>query len=233
MRKIILALLVSGLPFAASAADNIDKQLLAMAGNYEIGKPEQRIKKITYSIAEQNNQDNQIQINQQVEKFSNVSMFSSANSHVKNKTTSVKGRPNAKSLILLNHWELRWKMDEGAFTTQNLHISPPPAQWSKQGGDFQSSAVLVDKNGRIFLKEQCRLGAQQDAQQLHSKLKGAVQQAQCKMTLNNEAGTLNMSQDFEGYYLPGAQIFIPRTLVVTNNRTGRIDKVVYQIDKIN
>ena len=233
MRTIFLALLLSGVSLAASAADNIDKQLLVMASHYEIGKPEQRIKKITYSIAEQNNQDGNIQLSRQVDKFSNVKMFSSAHSHLKNKTSSVKGRPDAKSLILLNHWELRWRMDEGSFITQNIEITPPPVQWSTQGGDFQSSAVLLDSNGRIFLKEQCRLGALQPAQALHSGLKGGAQHAQCRLAMNNEAGTLDIVQDFDGHYLPGAQVFIPRTLLVTNNRNGRVDKISYQVDKIN
>lgn len=233
MRTIILAFLVSGLPLAASASGNTDKQLLAMAGGYEIGKPEQRIKKITYSIAEQNNQDGNIRLNRQTDKFSNVKMFSSAYGHIKKKTTSINGRPDAKSLILLNHWELRWNMDAGSLVAQNIEITPPPVQWSTQGGDFQSSAVLLDNSGRIFVKEQCRLGSMQPAETLNSRLKGGMQQAQCRLTMNNEAGTLDLVQDFDGHYLPGAQLFIPRTLLVTNKRTGRVDKISYQIDKIN
>lgn len=232
MRKTIISLVLGVLPFSTWAVNNADAQLLAIAGQYEAGRPEHRIKSITYDIAEQNNTQAGIQISSQTDKFSNVKMFSSAHPNTKRKTTKVKGRPDAKSLILMNHWELKWAMGEEGFVTQNIQISPAPAQWNLNGTTFQSEAALVDKNGQINLNEQCRLGGAEDAALVHEKLKGVMQRASCKLTMNNQAGTIKLTQNFEGYYLPGYQTFIPRTLLINNEKNGRINRVDYQIKKI-
>ncbi|WP_373813447.1 hypothetical protein [Neisseria dentiae] len=232
MRKIMLSLVALSLPLSAWAANDVDAQLLAMAGQFETGKAEHRIKSITYDVAEQNNAQAGVNISRQTDKFSNVKLFSSAHANVKRKTSRAKGRPDAKSLILLNHWELKWAMGEEGFVMQNIQINPAPAQWNANGGTFQSSAVLVDRNGQIDLKEQCRLGSSEEAAVIHRKLKGVMQRVSCTLTMNNQTGTMKLTQGFEGYYLPGYQIFIPRILLITNNKTGRVDRLDYQIQKI-
>lgn len=232
MRKIMFSLVAASLPFSAWAANDTDARLLAMAGQFETGKAEHRIKSITYDVAEQNNAQAGVNISRQTDKFSNVKLFSSAHANVKKKISRVKGRPDAKSLILLNHWELKWAMGEEGFVMQNIQINPIPAQWNANGGNFQSSAVLLDRNGQINLNEQCRLGSSEEAALIHSKLKGTMQRVSCTLTMNNQTGTMKLTQGFEGYYLPGYQIFIPRILLITNNKTGRVDRLDYQIQKI-
>ncbi|MFC3873090.1 hypothetical protein [Neisseria musculi] len=232
MRKIMLSWIALSLPLSVYAANDIDAQLLAMAGQFETGKAEQRIKSITYDIVEQSNAQAGVNISRQTDKFSSVRLFSSHHANVKRKTSRIQGRPDAKSLILLNHWELKWAMGEEGFVMENIQINPAPAQWSANGGTFQSSAILVDRNGQIDLKEQCRLGLSEDAVVIHSKLKGTMQRVNCTLTMNNQTGTMKLTQGFEGYYLPGYQIFIPHILLITNNKTGRVDRLDYQIQKI-
>ena len=232
MRKIIFSLVAVSLPLSVWAANDTDAQLLAMSGQFETGKAEYSIKSITYDVAEQNNTQAGVNINRQTDRFSKVKLFSSAYANVKRKTSRIKGRPDAKSMILLNHWELKWAMGEEGFVMQNIRIDPVPAQWNANGGTFQSSAVLADRNGKIDLKEQCRLGPSEEAAAIHSKLKGVMQRASCTLTMNSQTGAIKLTQGFEGYYLPGYQIFIPRILLITNNKTGRVDRLDYQIQKI-
>lgn len=232
MRNIIFPLAAALLPLSAFCADHTEAQLLAVAQQYDAGRPPHRIKAITYDIAEQSNAQPEIKISRQTDKFSNVKMFSSAHANVKRKITRIKGRPDAESLILMNHWELKWSMGEEGFVTQDVQINPVPAQWAVNGGTFQSTAVLADKNGRINMKEQCRLGGAEEAALLHAKLKGVMQRASCTLEMDNPSGTIKLKQGFEGYYLPGYQMFIPRTLLINNEKNGRVNKVDYQIQKI-
>ncbi|MCS4533272.1 hypothetical protein [Neisseria montereyensis] len=232
MRPLIFILALSLLPAAASAADQEEKRLINLSEAFEIGKPEQRIRRIVYQVAEQSNTQDNVRIYRQTDKFSGLGWFSSAPSVLKRKSSSVTDRPDSESLVLLNHWDLQWKMNEAGFTTRDIQIAPPPAQWSLHGATVESAAVLEDANGTLNVQEKCTLAAAANAQAIHSSLKGNAQHANCTLTMKNPAGTVNLTQNFEGYYLYDYQMFIPRIVVQTNHQTNKTDRLDYQIESI-
>ncbi|QEY26741.1 hypothetical protein [Neisseria zalophi] len=232
MRPLIFILALSCLPAAVSAADQEEKRLINLVEPFELGKPEQRIRKIVYQVAEQSNTQDNVRIYRQTDKFSGLGWFSSAPGILKRKNSASTDRPDTQSLILLNHWDLQWKMNEAGFAIRDIQIVPPPPQWSLHGTTFESAATLADDNGMLNVQEKCTLSAAENAQAIHTKLKGNAQRANCTLTMNNPAGTVSFTQNFEGYYLNDYQMFIPRILVQTNHQTNKTDRLDYQIESI-
>ncbi|MDO1510071.1 MULTISPECIES: hypothetical protein [unclassified Neisseria] len=227
MRKIFVPLII--FPFLLTAcASKVGNQqsVSAAAASYQAGKPEHRIRKIVYSVTEQSNAQN-AQTYEQTDKFSLTSK------NLLRKVSTAKGKPKVESLILMNHWELDWKMDNNAFRSENVDLRPSPAYWSTNGENIYNSSTLVDANGQLAWREYCQLGAADNAAKLHKNLKGQIQLANCNALLSNEEGTLRIVQNFQGYYLPSYQMFIPKILVVNNNANGRIDKIEYTVKSVH
>ncbi|MFS6938422.1 Uncharacterised protein [Neisseria animaloris] len=226
MCKIFVPLIIFPFLLTACASKVVNQQPVSEAvASYQAGKPEHRIRKIVYAVTEQSNNEN-------AQSYEQIDKFSLTSKNLLRKVSTAKGKPKVESLILMNHWELDWKMDKNAFLSENVDLRPYPAQWSANGTNVYNSSTLVDSNGRLIWREYCQLGAADNAAKLYKKLKGQVQVANCNALLSNEEGTLRIIQGFQGYYLRSYQMFIPKVLVVNNETNGKVDKIEYAIKSI-